>query len=86
MSCGRCIPPWLDCSDEAQDERKRQLAELMAKRRSGVRSVADRGRSVSYGSPDELKAIIAQLQNEIGLCAGWRRPPRLGYVDQNKGL
>jgi len=88
MSCGRCLPPGLDCSEEAQAARRRQLAALIAKLTSGVSSISDRGRSVSYRDLNAMRPLIALLQAQITACETgvWPRTRRLGYVDQIKGL
>jgi hypothetical protein len=82
-------PFGLDCSDAAQDARRRQLEEMLAKMRSGVSTVGDRGRNVSYRSPSELWPMAQHLQKEIIACETgywWPGRKRLGYVDQVKGL
>jgi hypothetical protein len=87
MSCDRCRRFGLDCSEDAQALRRRQLADLWAKLRSGVTSVSDRGRSVSYGRFADLRPLIAQLQREIAACElGYWPDRRLGYIDYLKGL
>lgn len=63
-----CIP--IDCSPLAQDERWKQLRELMGKLYSGVQSVSDRSRSVTYHDSNTLRKLINGLQQEIALCAG----------------
>ena len=88
MSCGHCLPFGLDCSPEAQDARKRQLDALMAKLRSGVTSVSDRGRSVSYANYNAMLPLLLQLRQEIQACETgiWPRARRLSYIDLVKGL
>lgn len=81
--------PGLDCSDAAQDARRRQLEALLAKICSGVSSVGDRGRSVQYRGPDELWPLAQQLQKELISCElgyWWPGRKRLAYVDHIKGL
>jgi len=87
MSCGGCLPYWLDCSPEAQDARRKQLQALMAKAYSGVSSVADRGRSVSYRDYAAMEPLIAQLQKEIVACetGRWGGRRSLSYIDLVKG-
>jgi hypothetical protein len=87
MSCGAYLPSWLDCSEAAQDDRKRRLTQLLAKATSGVSSISDRGRSVAYQSPAALKALADDLKKEIAMCDGtYRGARRLSYIDQIKGL
>jgi hypothetical protein len=87
MSCCGGLPSWLDCSPAAQDERKRQLKNLMAKAYSGVATIADRGRSVSHVSAADMKPLIDELKKEIGQCDGtYRGRHSLKYIDQVKGL
>jgi hypothetical protein len=88
MTCGGQLPAWLDCSPPAQEARIKQLADLMAKAATGVSSVSDRGRSVSYRSPADMQMQIFRLRDEIAGCATgvWRGVRRLSYVDQVKGL
>lgn len=81
--------PGLDCSDPTQAERRRQLADMLTKMRSGVSAVGDRGRSVTYRAPNELWPLALQLQKEILACETgywWPGRKRLGYVDIVKGL
>ena len=62
---------------------------LLAKIRSGVSSVGDRGRSVQYRGPDELWPLAQQLQKELIACElgyWWPGRKRLAYVDHIKGL
>jgi hypothetical protein len=79
--------PGLDCSDEAQAIRQRQLNELLAKLRSGVSAVSDRGRSVTYRGRDDLWPVIQQLQQEMAACqlGYWPTRRRLAYIDLVKG-
>lgn len=78
----------LDCSEQAQAERRAQLVALMAKVRSGVTSIADRGRSVSYQNFATLGPILRNLRNEIDACelGYWPRGRRISYIDLIKGL
>jgi hypothetical protein len=86
--CSRCVALGLDCSDEAQALRRRQLQDLMAKLNSGVTSVSDRGRSVSYANYTALFPLLRQLRREIAACelGYWPREQRLSYIDYVKGL
>jgi len=87
--CRPGLPIWLDCSPEAQADRKRRLAELWARMGSGVSSVSDRGRSISYRIGwAEMRPILSRLQNEITACetGHWPQENRLDYVDYMKGL
>lgn len=80
--------PGLDCSDAAQDARRLQLATMLAKMRSGVSAVGDRGRSVQYRSASEMWPLAEQLQKEIFACETgywWPGRKRLAYVDFVKG-
>ena len=88
MTNCRGLPLRLDCSDDAQAERRRQLAALLAKMRSGVSSVSDRGRSVTYQNNANLWLLLLQLRNEIDACDLGRWPGRrsLSYIDLVKGL
>lgn len=88
MACGGYPPSWLDCSPEAQDERKRALRALMAKAYSGVSSIADRGRSVSYRDLNAMEPLIDDLRREIVACETgvWRGRRSLSYIDYVKGL
>lgn len=79
----------LDCSEPAQDLRRRQLQALLDKIRSGVSAVGDRGRSVQYRGAGELWPVASQLQKEILACETgywWPGRKRLAYVDIVKGL
>ena len=60
----------------------------MAKLRSGVSSIADRGRSVSYQNFATLWPMLRQLNREIDACelGHWPRDRRLSYIDFVKGL
>jgi hypothetical protein len=60
----------LDCSVQAQDKRREMLRDLIEKRYSGVQSVSDRSRSVTYQDPVMLNRLINALQREIDLCDG----------------
>jgi hypothetical protein len=60
----------LDCSIQAQDKRREMLQALVEKRYSGVQSVSDRSRSVTYHDPVSLAKAINQLQREIDYCDG----------------
>jgi len=87
--CRPGLPIWLDCSPEAQAERKRRLAELWAKLFSGVRSVSDRGRSVTYGTDfAAMRPLLKRLQDEITACevGHWPEENRIEVIDYVKGL
>jgi hypothetical protein len=60
----------LDCSEDAQARRRQQLAELEAKIFSGVQSVSDRSRSVSYRDLAALWPLRALLLRQIAQCEG----------------
>jgi hypothetical protein len=75
----------LDCSLEAQDQRRRLLKELIDKRYSGVQSVSDRSRSVSYQDPTTLNRLIRSLRDELAYCDGtYQRPRRFVYLPYDK--
>jgi hypothetical protein len=78
-----------DCSKEAQAARRRQLADLEAKLYSGVSSVSDRSRSVSYHNTELLIPLINRLRNEIAFCilGFWPRSRRrVFHLPLVKGL
>ena len=82
-------PLGIDCSDAAQDERRRQLAGLRGKIASGVSSVGDRGRSVQYRDAADLERAAQQIQKELISCElgyWWPGRKRLAYIDLVKGL
>jgi hypothetical protein len=58
-----------------------QLDELLRAYRSGVRTVAYDGKSVVYGSGDEMRAAIASLQRAISGA-----PVPVGIVRSSKGF
>jgi hypothetical protein len=58
----------IDCSIAAQDKRRQLLKDLMEKRYSGVSSISDRSRSVTYHDSGTLSALIRDLQQEIAFC------------------
>jgi hypothetical protein len=58
-----------------------QLDELKRAYRSGARSIAYEGKSISYGSGDEMRAAIASLEAELGLSR-----PIVGVVRSTKGF
>lgn len=60
----------------------------MAKWRSGVQSVGDRGRSVSYTGNANIVPILRQLRMEIAACdlGFWPGRHALSYIDYEKGL
>jgi hypothetical protein len=79
----------IDCSPEAQDLRRKRLAELEGIFYGGTASLADRNRSVTFASRADLGAAIVALHKQIDVCmgAGWpRRESRIYYVPQVKGL
>lgn len=76
----------MDCTPETQAERRRQLVRLKAKRYSGVQSVSDRSRSVSYLNGEAMDQAIAKLEREIARCDGCAAPRRLLYVPLIKGF
>jgi hypothetical protein len=60
----------IDCSPAWQEHRRQMLKDLVEKRYSGVQSLTDRSRSVTYVSPEELNRLIRGLEDEIALCDG----------------
>jgi hypothetical protein len=78
----------IDCSIQAQDDRRRMLKELLEKRYSGVSSISDRSRSVNYQSPGDLARLIKSLQQEIDYCETGQiaRPRRFVHLPYNKWL
>jgi hypothetical protein len=63
-----CQP--LDCSPEAQEDRRKYLKDLLGKVYSGVQSISDRSRSVTYHDGNSLWRLINGLRDEIALCGG----------------
>jgi hypothetical protein len=63
-----CTP--IDCSPEAQADRWEKLKGLRDKLYSGVQSISDRSRSVSYYDGVSLRKLISALENEMALCSG----------------
>ena len=57
-----------------------QLDELKRAYRSGARSIQYEGKSITYGSGDEMRAAIASLEAELGLSR-----PVVGVVRSDKG-
>lgn len=76
----------IDCSIQAQDERRASLARLRAKLNSGLTSVSDRSRSVGYANSTALIVAIERLEREQAFCAGTPRVRRLSYVPLMKGV
>ena len=76
----------IDCSLDAQNRRRAELATLRARLTGGVQSVSDRSRSVSYVSPDALMLAIGRIEREIALCEGVPRARRLAYIPLIKGI
>ena len=82
------LPPWLDCSPQAQDLRLKQLASLQAKLRLGVSSISDRGRSEAFRPAPDMQREIDKLKAEIVACVNGCVPGkhRLSYIDLVKGI
>lgn len=77
----------IDCSDDAQDQRRQLLKDLMAKRFSGVDSLSDRGRSVNYVDGKEMDDLIKRLGNAIAMCEGsYRAPTQVIFIPYDKWL
>jgi hypothetical protein len=75
----------IDCSLQAQEDRKQQLRDLLAKRNSGVQSVSDRSRSVTYQSPGVLNELIRAVKRDIDYCeGGGQRPRRVIFLPYSK--
>jgi hypothetical protein len=60
----------VDCSPAARQERQDQIKALREKIYSGVQSISDRSRSVSYSTGKDLMALLAMLQAEEDVCDG----------------
>jgi len=73
------------CNPEARAQRQQQIADLRAKIASGITSVADRGRSVSYNNPQWMWNILQSLEAEEDYCDGVRRGMRMIYVPMCRG-
>jgi hypothetical protein len=65
-------------------ELQAQLDELRRAYRSGARSVSYDGKSVAYGSSEEMRAAIASLQAEVAHATG-TTIGAIGVVRSNKG-
>jgi hypothetical protein len=76
----------VDCSIEAQADRKARLEALRAKLFSGMQSVSDRSRSIGYFNDTALAALIARLEREQDVCNGVSPRRRLYHVPMVKGL
>jgi hypothetical protein len=83
-----CLP--LDCSPEAQEDRRKWLKDLLGKVYSGVQSISDRSRSVTYHDGRSMWQLINALRNEIAQCSGCtgRRAyaRRIFHVPYNKWM
>jgi len=75
----------IDCRPETRRERQAQIRDLRAKIASGVQSVSDRGRSVSYTNAQWLMGVLDRLENEEAYCMG-QRQCRVFYTPMHKGL
>jgi hypothetical protein len=71
-----CLP--FDCSPAAQDDRRNKLKDLYDRLYSGVTSVSDRSRSVTYHDTTTLQKLINGLQQQIALCAGCNGRNQMG--------
>jgi hypothetical protein len=60
----------IDCAPVEQEKRREMLKDLREKRYSGVQSISDRSRSVTYRDPAALNKLITALEQEIALCDG----------------
>lgn len=77
----------LDCSLDAQNDRRDFLRALKQKLYSGVESLGDRGRTVKYVSQSDLKEAIDGLEKEIAFCDGTLRVgTRIRYAPYSKWL
>jgi hypothetical protein len=77
----------LDCSPQAQADRRRRLIELEGIYYGGAASISDRNRSVSFRGRGDLAGILAALRREIAICDGCPlRRRRVFYVSQVKDL
>ncbi|MCA6109597.1 phage head-tail joining protein [Bradyrhizobium cenepequi] len=61
-------------------ELQARLEELKRAYHSGARSIAYEGKSIAYGSADELRGAIASLEAELGTSR-----PTVGVVRSSKG-
>jgi len=75
--------PTVDCSLEAMQARAARINAIKDKLISGVSSVGDRGRSVSYAHTT-LLAMMKEEQRDQDFCMG-RRPMRMVYLPLCKG-
>lgn len=57
------------------------LETLKAAYRSGGRTISYEGKSVTYGSAEEMRAVIAAIEAELGISP----PVRTIIVRSNKG-
>lgn len=78
----------IDCSPAAQARRWQALQELEARLFSGVQSVSDRNRQVSFMSPKDIAAQINLLRSQMNFCQTGQYTPRLRlrYYPQAKDL
>jgi hypothetical protein len=83
-----CLP--IDCSIQAQEDRWKKLKDLMDRLYSGVTSVSDRSRSVTYHDTTTLRKLINALQQEYSFCAGCtsrrQMARRIFYVPYDRWL
>jgi hypothetical protein len=89
VSPGPILPGGLDCSPDAQDQRRIWLAALQASFYSGVQQVNDRNRSVTYKTPQQMQDQIGALIRQIEACTAgaWpTRRSRVYFVPQVKDL
>ena len=61
-----------------------QLDAVQRAYRSGVRSLAHDGKTVTYATAEEMRAAIASLKTEIGQIMG-TATPTIGVVRSSKG-
>jgi hypothetical protein len=62
-----------------------QLASLQSAYATGVRSVAYEGKSTTFGSPAEMQAAIAAIENQINGMTGANNSPHSFVVRSRKG-
>jgi hypothetical protein len=89
--CGRncqTLDELIDCSEDAQNERRARLRDLNTTLYSLRTSISDRSRSVAYAR-QEIPILRRELMQELYFCLHgfWPLPPRRVYwIPLVKGL